>query len=139
MAVWTSIVPTNSPVSFSFAIPPHWTITQQPSLINIYPPNTALDPSQEYAGDYLVFIDANPNGLSLQAYYNGTSGPDLYGDASSINNFTVSGHTAVRYAQTTGIDGVDTVVIVLPDHFLRIEDRGDSTTFDQIVQTFLAP
>lgn len=139
IAVWTDVAPTNSPVSFSFDIPPQWTIAQQPGVVNILPPNKSVDQSQEYAGDYIVFIDANPNNLSPQNYYNGNIGPDLYGDASSITNFTVSGHAAVQYAQTTGIDGVDTVVIVLPNYFLRIEDRGDSTTFDQIVQTFTIP
>jgi len=132
---WSAVTSTNGPVVFFLNIPPQWSAVAQPNVINLFPGNKSFDQNQEYAGDIIAFVDDNPNNLPLTDYYNGTDGEDLYSGSPTIIFLTLSGHPAAKYLGTTGIGGTQTVVVTLPGHFLRLENRGDGAQFDAIIQS----
>jgi hypothetical protein len=130
-----SVLSVSGPVVYSLTIPVGGTAAVQPTIVNIFPKNKSFDQSHEYAGDVLVFVDSNPTNLSAADYYNGTIGVDLYSGSPTILPLTVSGHAAAKYLQSTGLVGAETVVVVLPNRFLRLENRGDEGQFNSILQS----
>jgi hypothetical protein len=132
--VW-NLVSISGPIVFSLSIPQDWSAAVQPNITNIFPSNKSFDQNKEYAGDIVIYVDGNPNNLLASDYYNGTNGEDLYSGPPTIIPLTLSGHAAAKYLQSTGIGGIETVVVTLPNYFLRLENRGDDAQFDSIVQS----
>jgi len=134
---WKTITSGAIPENFSFNIPPDWSASSSgPSgTINVFPPNESFDPSLEYDGDVVIFIDSNPNNLTPPNYYDGNTGVDLYTGSPTIVPLTISGKSALKFLGGTGIGGGGTVVVTLSSSFLRLENSGDEVVFDSLVQS----
>lgn len=132
--VWNTVSSPSAAVSFSLPVPSGWTTAEGSNVISFFPPGKSADPTSEYAGDYIAYIDPNPTNLPITSYYNGNNGPDLYDDSSIVNTTMVDGITAYQFALTAGIDATDVTVVPVSGGFLRFEDRGDPTLYTQILQ-----
>jgi hypothetical protein len=133
--VWQNVKETN--FGFEAHFPSGWTFQRSTDVFNFFPPGLAADPSQEYAGDIILFVDENPQRLTAQLYYDGANAPALFQDAGTTENLIVDGLPAYRLTRvSTGIAPGDTVVIVFADRFIRIQAFGSPQVFDGIVNSF---
>ncbi len=138
VSVWTSV--SEPSAGFQLMLPPGWTSTRHSGGSRaFYPPGKSSDPASEYNGSFVLFVDQNPAGLTLEEFYSGLRGPNLFGDAAAVVPVSLGGLSGFRFVTTTGFVGGDVIVVRVSGAFIRIEDRGDVDTFEQIVRTLSSP
>jgi len=115
--IWQRAIQNNFGITVIY--PPQWTLQQATSLLRLQRPGLSADSSVEYAGDILIFVDANPTSLSFTDFYSQHDGGTLLRYAKVIRP-TLNGF---RIERTTGEAG-STFIVPLNGRFIRIEDIG---------------
>jgi len=84
-----------------------------------------------------IFIDNNPKNLSLEEFYNGKNGEELFhGATGGYISLKIDGESAIRFKNVLGLTTGDVIVIPLDKKNIRIDIINDFDTFTQILSTF---
>jgi len=85
-----------------------------------------------------IFIDSNPQQLSLGEFYDGKPGVELVNSATGgYSSLGIDGKSATRFKDVLGLVTIDVVVIPLNKINIRIEEGIDNREiFNQILSTF---
>lgn len=127
---------TNATYAYSLNYPDSWGFTEAaPEQVGFAPKGKAVD--SQYQGDIVLTVKSNPEGLTVQEFYNGANDVNLFTDATGGSApRSIGGREAWQF---TGVEGyVPSTVVVVPlgDAFLEITDVGaqhvDDGLFDRV-------
>jgi len=88
-----------------------------------------------YLPDASIFVIPNPEGLSVEDFFDGFRSPNYFADAASTENILVDGRPAKRFNGVKGLIGSDVVVIPLGTNFIEITSYSGGQIFDEILPT----
>ena len=125
---------TNTTYGFETKYPTDWSVNLiSDKIINLLPAD------KNPLKGIKIFIDDNPQQLSLREFYNGKHGyADLFNDAAGgYTSLDLDGKSATRFKDVLGLVTIDVVVIPLNKINIRIEEGIDNREiFNQILSTF---
>jgi hypothetical protein len=111
-----------------FKYPSQWSVAEDPDgTITVSRPDLAQSIPVEGASDIVVTTESNPENLSIQQFFSGNPGPDLFTDTQSITSVQVAGITSTDFSGLSSFDSHDVVVIPVSGTFIVIYDSAPAT------------
>lgn len=133
----------NQEYGFEVKYPKHWTVKDFSNFMFIgftSPKSQSASPSGfGYTGEIKIRIRKNPRKLSIDDFYNGIEGPDLFSGTQKYSTLEIGGKLARRYTGVLGLINSTIVVVPYQDIFIEIEDIGEryqDGIFNDMISTF---
>jgi hypothetical protein len=134
--VWNTVSSTDAGVSFLY--PPEWTFLEHPDGSFSLNSDTLSDiESAEGTFDVFARVLPNPEHRTIEGFFDGHHGPNLYEGAPNVDTVDVSRIVAIRFRQLTPADVDEALVIPLRDTFLLITSTAPPQTFDGFLSTMV--
>ena len=130
----------NDKFGYQLSYPADWkTYTISDARVGFLP--ELAEPSPEYIGDITITYTMNPDGLTMEEYYNGRHGVDLFTDTQgSIDDITVGSLSAKKFNEVIGYAVSSIVVIPVEGGFIEINDNNnqhqDDGIYDMMIDSF---
>lgn len=107
------------------------------AILFINAPTTGANSGEE--SNIQIAVDPNPNGLSIQDYYDGNPGMDLMGrDPAGPTPLTVQGQDAFKFVPDLSFDGEVHVIVPRGNNFIRVASFGYDLRPDGVFNQILS-